>query len=175
VLRGGYGRFYDKSHFELIGGLYTATPFTTSFTFTSPVAAADAGPRNGQFPTDQYLVNGPVINRPALDALFPPGSTIRNTGASWDNADRSRAVHGSGDGGLRAAAGREHGDQRRLRARVQPRPADVPGPQCRTANRHGVHRSAAAHLPAAGARAGVHGAAPEVPGFANFTTGVTSR
>ena len=88
VVRGGYGRFYDKSHFELIGGLYTGTPFTNSFTFTSPVSAADAGPRNGQFPTDPYLVNGPVINRPALDALFPPGSTIRNTGASWDNENR---------------------------------------------------------------------------------------
>ena len=23
VLRGGYGRFYDKTHFELIGGIYT--------------------------------------------------------------------------------------------------------------------------------------------------------
>ena len=30
VLRGGYGRFYDKTHFELIGGLYTGTPFTSS-------------------------------------------------------------------------------------------------------------------------------------------------
>ena len=88
VLRGGYGRFYDKTHFELIGGLYTATPFTSSFTFTRPVAAADAGPRNGQFPTDPFLTQGPVINRAAIDALFPPGSSIRNTGASWDNPDR---------------------------------------------------------------------------------------
>jgi hypothetical protein len=88
VLRGGYGRFYDKSHFELIGGLYTATPFTSSFTFTRPVNAADAGPRNGQLPTDIFLVNGPVINTAELNRLFPPGSTIRNTGASWDNPDR---------------------------------------------------------------------------------------
>ena len=28
LVRGGYGRFYDKTHFELIGGLYTGTPFT---------------------------------------------------------------------------------------------------------------------------------------------------
>jgi hypothetical protein len=88
VLRGGYGRFYDKSHFELIGGLYTATPFTSSFTFTSPVGAADAGPRIGQFPTDPYLVNGPVINQTQLAKDFPGGQTIRNTGASWDNPDR---------------------------------------------------------------------------------------
>ena len=88
VLRGGYGRFYEKTHFELIGGLFTATPFTGSFTFTRPVSAADAGPRNGNFPTDPFLTQGPVINRALLDQLFPPGSTIRNTGASWDNEDR---------------------------------------------------------------------------------------
>ena len=35
VIRGGYGRFFDKTHFELIGGLFTGTPFTTSFTRTS--------------------------------------------------------------------------------------------------------------------------------------------
>ena len=31
VVRAGYGRFFDKTHFELIGGLYTGTPFTSSF------------------------------------------------------------------------------------------------------------------------------------------------
>ena len=60
LLRGGYGRFYDKTHFELIGGIYTGTPFTSSFTVNFPTAAADAGPRNGQFPTDPFLVNGPT-------------------------------------------------------------------------------------------------------------------
>jgi hypothetical protein len=88
VLRGGYGRFYEKTHFELIGGLFTATPFTSSFNFTRPVSAADAGPRNGQLPTDPFLTQGPVINRALLDQLFPAGSTIRNTGSSWDNPDR---------------------------------------------------------------------------------------
>jgi len=88
VLRGGYGRFYDKSHFELIGGLFTATPFTNSFTFTTPVGAADQGPRNGQFPTDPYLTAGPVINTALLNQQFPGGQTLRNTGVSWDNGDR---------------------------------------------------------------------------------------
>jgi hypothetical protein len=88
VIRGGYGRFDDKTHFELIGGLYTATPFTSSFNFTSPVGAVDAGPRNGQFPTDPYLVNGPVVNTTQLAKDFPGGQTIRNTGASWDNPNR---------------------------------------------------------------------------------------
>ena len=36
VARGGYGRFFDKTHFELIGGLYTGTPFTHSFSADVP-------------------------------------------------------------------------------------------------------------------------------------------
>jgi hypothetical protein len=88
VVRAGYGRFFDKTHFEVIGGLYTGTPFTNSFNSTFPVAGPDLGPRNGNFPTDPFLVNGPVINHALLDQMFPPGSAIRNTGATWDNPDR---------------------------------------------------------------------------------------
>jgi hypothetical protein len=88
VVRGGYGRFYDKTHFELIGGLYTATPYTSSFTFTSPVGGPDAGPRTGAFPTDPFLVNGPTINQALLNQMFPGGQLLKNTGVSWDNADR---------------------------------------------------------------------------------------
>jgi len=88
IVRGGYGRFYDKSHFELIGGLYTGTPFTSSFTTNFPLTAADPGPRNGQFPTDPMLVNGPVLNRAAIEQQFPTGRLLRNNGASWDNPDR---------------------------------------------------------------------------------------
>jgi hypothetical protein len=29
-----------------------------------------------------------VLNRDAINAMFPPGSLLRNTGASWDNPDR---------------------------------------------------------------------------------------
>ncbi len=50
VARGGYGRFYDKTHFELIGGIYTGTVFATSFVRNFPLANADPGPRLGQFP-----------------------------------------------------------------------------------------------------------------------------
>jgi carboxypeptidase family protein/TonB-dependent receptor-like protein len=88
VVRAGYGRFYDKTHFELIGGLYTGTPFTSSFLVNFPTAAADAGPRNGRLPTDPYLVNGPVVNRTLLEQQFPTGQVLRNTGATWDNAAR---------------------------------------------------------------------------------------
>ena len=93
-MRGGYGRFYDKTHFELIGGLYTGTPFTHSFDGRrSRRPAADLGPRNGQLPTDPFLVNGPTINTALLNQLFPGGVLVRNTGATWDNPDRRSAVH----------------------------------------------------------------------------------
>ena len=87
-MRAGYGRFYDKTHFELIGGLFTATPFTSSFTREFPLTGADPNPRQGLKPTDPLLVNGPVLNRALVDSLFPPGSLLRNTGASWDSPDR---------------------------------------------------------------------------------------
>jgi hypothetical protein len=89
VVRGGYGRFYEKTHFELIGGLYTGTPFTSSFTRNFPLNNADPNPRLGLMPTDPLLVNGPVLNRALIDTLFPPGSRLRNTGASWDSPDRA--------------------------------------------------------------------------------------
>jgi hypothetical protein len=88
VVRAGYGRFYEKTHFELITGIYTGTPFTNSFLVNFPTAAADPGPRAGRLPTDPFLVNGPVIDRALLDQQFPPGRLLRNTGASWDNGDR---------------------------------------------------------------------------------------
>lgn len=91
VLRGGYGRFYEKTHFELIGGLFTNTPFTSSFTQNFPLNTFDPGPRQGQFPTDPFLVNGPTINQALLDSLYGSVGQLRNTGASWDNPARVNA------------------------------------------------------------------------------------
>ncbi len=90
VVRGGYGRFYDKTHFELINGVLTNRPFTTSFTRNFPLNNADPGPQQGQFPTDPFLVNGPVITdemRAELERQFG-GATVRNTGSTFDNPDR---------------------------------------------------------------------------------------
>jgi len=89
VIRGGFGTFYDKTHFELISGIFTNTVFATSFTRNFPLAGVDAGPRNGLFPTDPFLVNGPVVNRALVEQFFPTGSLLRNTGATWDNPDRT--------------------------------------------------------------------------------------
>jgi FlaG/FlaF family flagellin (archaellin) len=89
VLRGGYGLFYDKTHFELIGGIFTAGVFADSFTVTYPASNADPGPRSGQFPTDPFLVNGPTVNRDLLNQLYPAGSRQKNRGTVvWDNPNR---------------------------------------------------------------------------------------
>jgi len=87
VARAGYGRFFDKTHFELIGGLYTGA-FSTSSNQTFPAAGPDLGPRNGQLPTDPFLVNGPTLNRDLLAKQFPSGVSVRNTAVTWDNEDR---------------------------------------------------------------------------------------
>lgn len=91
VVRGGYGRFFDKTNFEIITGLYNGTPFTSSFVVNFPTAAADNGPRNGQLPTDPFLVGGPTLNRTLLNQLYPGGQLLRNTGATWDNPERRNA------------------------------------------------------------------------------------
>ncbi|MEX2271486.1 MAG: carboxypeptidase regulatory-like domain-containing protein [Vicinamibacterales bacterium] len=88
VIRAGAGTFYDKTHFELIGGIYTNGVFSDSFTRNFPIAGIDPGPRAGRRPTDPFLVNGPEVNAALLAQLFPPGVRVRNTGASWDNPDR---------------------------------------------------------------------------------------
>jgi hypothetical protein len=90
LLRGGWGLFYDKIT------LITTTPFISqgvfsdSFIAAFPTDRADAGPSAGRLPTDPMLINGPVVNRAAINALFPPGSLGRNTGVVFiDNPDRS--------------------------------------------------------------------------------------
>ena len=91
LMRGGYGRFYDKTHFELVSGVITNTPFTTSFTRQFPLNNVDPGPIQGQRPSDPFLANGPVLSdatRAAIAALFPGGSVVRNTGATFDNPER---------------------------------------------------------------------------------------
>ena len=91
VVRGGYGRFFDKTHFEVIGGVLTNRPFATSFNRNFPLNNTDPGPQLGQFPTDPFLVNGPQITdamRAELEAMFPPGTAVRNTGATFDQPDR---------------------------------------------------------------------------------------
>ena len=80
LVRGGYGLFYDKTHFELITGIITGGVFSDSFVPLIPANAADPGPSLGQLPTDPLLRGGPFVDRALLDQLYPPGSRIKNTG-----------------------------------------------------------------------------------------------
>jgi Carboxypeptidase regulatory-like domain/TonB dependent receptor-like, beta-barrel/TonB-dependent Receptor Plug Domain len=89
VVRAGAGRFYDKTHFEIITAVRTAGVFSNSFITNFPANAADPGPSNGQLPSDPLLRNGPSVDRTLLAQLFPAGSTVRNTGTvTLDNPDR---------------------------------------------------------------------------------------
>jgi outer membrane receptor for ferrienterochelin and colicin len=90
VFRAGVGRFYDKTHLELIQGVETAGMFSSSFVAQFPTSARDPGPSAGKLPTDPFLINGPVVNHAAIAALFPPGTKIKNTGTiNLDNPDRT--------------------------------------------------------------------------------------
>ena len=91
VLRGGYGRFYDKTHFELISAILTAGAFSDSFLVQFPLGTnnVDPGPSNGVLPFDPMLRGGPTVNRALLESLYPPGSRVKNTGTvTLDNPDR---------------------------------------------------------------------------------------
>ncbi|MEO5818897.1 MAG: TonB-dependent receptor, partial [Vicinamibacteraceae bacterium] len=172
VVRAGYGRFFEKTHFELIGGLYTGTPFTKSFLVTFPTSAADPGPRAGRLPTDPYLLNGPVINRALIEQQFPAGRLLRNTGASWDNADRvvpysdeitlgyERQLAAS----LAVSADYVHAASRDLLMSVDLNP----GLRATTAATSALVRQASPSL--ADAYVALRNT---YPGFANFTTAVT--
>ncbi len=90
AVRGGYGRFYDKTHFELISAILTAGVFADSFQVNFPTNSFDPGPSLGQLPTDPMLVGGPTVNRALLARLFPPGASIKNTGnVTVDNPGRT--------------------------------------------------------------------------------------
>lgn len=89
VLRGGAGRFYDKTHLELVTGIVTAGVFSDSFNVNFPTNSADPGPAAGVLPTDPFLINGPVVNVALLRSLFAPGARIKNTGTvTLDTPDR---------------------------------------------------------------------------------------
>ncbi len=93
VVRGGYGLFYDKTHFELITAIITGGVFSDSFVPLIPANAADPGPSQGQLPTDPLLRGGPVVNRALLDQLYPPGSRLRNTGTVFLDSPNRRIPH----------------------------------------------------------------------------------
>jgi hypothetical protein len=63
--------------------------YSDSFTVNCPATNIDPGPSQGRLPTDAFLVNGPVVNRALLSAMFPPGTRRKNSGnVNFDSPDR---------------------------------------------------------------------------------------
>jgi hypothetical protein len=91
-IRGGMGLFFQRTSYTFLTNMFSAGRFSNSFTVNFPTNNVDPGPRNGTFPTDPRLVNGPVVDHSAIDAVFPPGTRIRNGGTvRFDNPDRQLA------------------------------------------------------------------------------------
>ena len=93
AVRGGFGIFYQRTSYTFLTGMFDSQAlFSTSFERQFPVNDIDRGPRLGAFPTDPLLAGGPVVNHAAIDALYPPGTRIRNGGTvRFDNPDRKNA------------------------------------------------------------------------------------
>ena len=90
ALRGGAGVFYQRTSYTFLVNMYAqGARFSESFIVNFPTNNIDPGPRQGAFPTDPMLVNGPVVNRALLNQLFPQGTRVRNGGTvRFDNPDR---------------------------------------------------------------------------------------
>jgi hypothetical protein len=89
VIRGGYGLYFQKTSYSNFTPIVSQGVTSNSFTVTFPANNVDPGPRSGQFPTNEFLVNGPVVNRALINARFPAGSTTKNTGTvRLDSPDR---------------------------------------------------------------------------------------
>jgi hypothetical protein len=96
VFRGGYGRFYDRTQLGTVDNFFTDIKYAPSFTASFPQSNNDPGPAAGRMPTEEVLritrlgAMEPRV-RAIIDALYPPGSTVRNTGTvTWDSPDRQQ-------------------------------------------------------------------------------------
>ncbi len=89
VVRGGWGKFYQKTPFTFVTAVVSSGVFADSFTVNFPANNVDAGPSAGRLPTDPFLVNGPTVNRALLASRFPSGTLQKNSGTvTFDNPDR---------------------------------------------------------------------------------------
>jgi len=75
-----------------------------------PLNNIDPGPRNGQFPTNPLLANGPTVNRDLIAQQFPAGAILPNTGTiNLDNPDRKNAYSRQYSIGYETQIGQELG------------------------------------------------------------------
>ena len=89
ALRGGAGVFYQRTSYTFLTNMFSNGRNSDSFTVNFPTNTFDPGPRQGNLPTDPFLINGPVVNRTLLNQQFPAGTRVRNGGTvRFDNPDR---------------------------------------------------------------------------------------
>jgi hypothetical protein len=89
VVRGGYGLYFQKTAYSNFTPIVSSGVTSNSFTVSFPTNNIDPGPSTGQFPINEFLVNGPVVNRALLNARYPAGTTTKNTGTvRFDSPDR---------------------------------------------------------------------------------------
>jgi hypothetical protein len=89
VIRGGYGLYFQKTSYSNFTPIASSGVTSSSFTVLFPTNNIDPGPSLGQFPTNEFLVNGPVVNRALLNQRYPAGTTTKNSGTvRFDNPDR---------------------------------------------------------------------------------------
>src|SRR5262245_1295640 len=89
VIRGGYGLYFQKTSYSNFTPIASSGVTSSSFLVLFPTNNIDPGPSLGQFPTNEFLVNGPVVNRALLNQRYPAGTTTKNTGTvRFDNPDR---------------------------------------------------------------------------------------
>ena len=90
AVHAGAGLFFQRTVLTPITPLIASGRYSDSFIANFPTNTFDPGPRNGQFPTNPLLVNGPYLDRALLDSLFPAGTVTKNVGTvRFDSPDRT--------------------------------------------------------------------------------------
>jgi Carboxypeptidase regulatory-like domain len=85
VVRGGYGLFFNRTILGAVDDTIEFSKYTSSNVVNFPNNAADPGPSAGRLPADPLLfpvLSGGqlLVNRAALNLLFPPGALVKNQG-----------------------------------------------------------------------------------------------
>ena len=81
--------FYNRTILGAVDDAIEFSKYTNSTVVNFPNASADPGPSSGRYPTDPFLVNGPVVNWSLLHSLYPPGVASKNGGVVvFDSPER---------------------------------------------------------------------------------------